>query len=53
MKYKYPGLKGKCTTCIGCNRLELENFEGYYRCENYVKGDKNVRQDKNNSRQLH
>lgn len=31
-------LKGKCTTCLGCNRLELEEFEGYYRCENYMRG---------------
>ena len=26
-----------CNTCLGCNRLELENFNGVYRCNNYVK----------------
>lgn len=29
-------MKGKCINCLGCNRLELEDFEGVYRCENYV-----------------
>lgn len=28
----------KCYTCLGCNRLELESFNGVYRCENYIKG---------------
>ena len=27
-----------CKTCIGCNREELENFYGVYRCDNYVRG---------------
>lgn len=27
-----------CRTCIGCNRLEQENFNGVYRCNNYAKG---------------
>lgn len=26
----------KCINCLGCNRLELEQFNGTYRCENYV-----------------
>lgn len=34
----YKELKGKCSTCLGCNLLENEDFSGYYRCENYVKG---------------
>lgn len=28
----------KCYTCLGCNRLSLENFKGVYRCNNYIKG---------------
>lgn len=31
-------LIGKCKTCLGCNRLELIEFKGTYRCENYIKG---------------
>lgn len=27
-----------CFTCLGCNRLELEEFNGVYRCNNYAKG---------------
>lgn len=38
MKYNYPELKGKCKTCLGCNRLEDENFTGIWRCENYIEG---------------
>lgn len=30
----------KCYTCLGCNRLELEDFNGIYRCNNYVEGSK-------------
>jgi hypothetical protein len=29
-----------CYTCYGCNRLELETFQGVYRCKNYIKGAK-------------
>lgn len=36
MKYNYPQLIGKCAKCSGCNRLELDNFTGVYRCENYI-----------------
>ena len=36
MKYNYPQLIGKCVKCLGCNRLELENFKGVLRCENYI-----------------
>ena len=32
MKYGYKELKGKCKTCLGCNRLEDINFKGVYRC---------------------
>lgn len=31
-------METKCKTCLGCNRLELENFKEVYRCENYMKG---------------
>ena len=31
-------LETKCETCLECNRLELEDFKGVYRCENYIKG---------------
>lgn len=27
-----------CKTCYGCNRLEQEEFNGVYRCNNYIKG---------------
>lgn len=40
MKYNYPQLIGKCVKCIGCNRLELENFKGVWRCENYIEKEK-------------
>lgn len=31
-------LEKKCNSCMGCNRLEDEKFNGTYRCENYVRG---------------
>ncbi len=31
-------MKGKCETCFGCNKLELEWFEGVSSCKNYVRG---------------
>ena len=30
----------KCYTCLGCTRLEIAEFEGVYRCQNYVEGAK-------------
>lgn len=33
---KYPELHGKCLTCLGCNRLEQEDFKGIWRCEYYI-----------------
>lgn len=30
---EWTGLFGLCITCLGCNRLEDENFKGTYRCE--------------------
>ena len=29
----YKELKGVCRQCLGCNRLELEDFEGLEQCE--------------------
>jgi len=36
MKSNYQKLEGKCKDCIGCNRLELEDFKGIWRCKNYI-----------------
>lgn len=30
-------INGKCKSCLGCNRLEDFNFEGYNECTHYVK----------------
>ena len=35
-----------CYTCYGCGRLEQDNFNGVYRCDNYIKG---VRYDEKES----
>ena len=43
---KYPELHGKCLTCLGCNRLDLKDFKGVYRCDSYVEGEKNDRLEK-------
>ena len=37
---KYQELKGLCKTCLGCNRLESENFVGTTQCKNYIDGTK-------------
>lgn len=29
-------IEGKCRTCLGCNLLELEEFKGKQKCENYI-----------------
>ena len=31
----WTSLKGLCINCLGCNRLEDENFTGVYRCKNW------------------
>lgn len=39
----------RCYTCLGCNRLEIEEFNGTYRdCPNYMKG-KEVENNDNSS----
>lgn len=49
MKYNYKELTGKCKNCGGCNRLELENFRGVYRCENYIEIERrNQREEERN-----
>lgn len=30
-------LTGKCVTYLGCNRLEIADFEGVSECDNYAK----------------
>lgn len=45
-QYKYAQLTGKCVKCLGCNRLELENFKGVWRCENY-KEKEQIKDEKN------
>lgn len=47
MNQKYPELKGKCKTCLGCNQLELKSFSGVYECKNYMKGSKDENTRKN------
>lgn len=37
---RYQKLKGLCKTCLGCNRLEIENYVGTAKCENYIDGTK-------------
>ena len=27
-----------CQTCLGCNQIEQENFQGVHRCPQYVDG---------------
>jgi len=29
-----------CYTCIGCNRLATQEFQGVYRCNNYIKKER-------------
>jgi len=35
MKYNYSPISGICAKCLGCMRLEQENFKGIWRCEYY------------------
>ena len=44
-------LETKCSTCLGCNRLEDRNFKEVYRCENYMRGSEdNGRETVGNSK---
>ena len=27
-----------CESCLGCNKMELEDFNGVHKCPNYVDG---------------
>ena len=44
-------LETKCSTCLGCNRLEDRNFKEVYRCENYMRGAEDGRRVENNCMQ--
>ena len=47
--FKKIQLTRKCKKCGGCNRLELENFRGVYRCENYIEIERrNQRKEERN-----
>lgn len=37
---KYKDLKGICNKCLGCNQLELIEFEGVSACKNFMKRKK-------------
>ena len=45
MKYNYKPLQGICKNCLGCYRLESEQFKGIWRCDYYkeAKDDKRGR----------
>lgn len=45
MKYGYGEVMGKCRDCYGCNRLEMIEFHGVYRCDNYIKYIKNEKEN--------
>jgi len=32
-------MKGKCKTCLGCNKLEDKIFTGKWNCDNYRMAD--------------
>lgn len=42
-------LETKCSTCLGCNRLEDINFKGVYRCNNYIKGKETKDEENRNT----
>ena len=34
-----------CGSCLGCGRLEDMEFEGVYRCKNYIKGRRDYEEE--------
>ena len=42
-------IKGICLKCLGCNKLEIENFVGTNKCKNFGGTNEQVLQQKNNS----
>lgn len=38
-----------CKYCLGCNKLEDENFAGWRRCRNFTPGYKDWRESLNNA----
>ena len=51
-KYYSEEITNKCKKCLGCNRLESDNFKGVWRCEYYIEEakDEQVQKQKSNSR---
>jgi hypothetical protein len=45
---KYPELKGLCKNCLGCNKLELPDFTGVYRCEYAIDKQMSIEEVKKN-----
>lgn len=40
-------LFGKCKNCLGCNLLEQEDFNGKYRCDNYISCETQEKKNEN------
>lgn len=38
-----------CYTCYGCNRLENSDFNGTYRCLNYIKAERGTNESTKNN----
>ena len=38
---------GKCKNCLGCNRLENQEFKGTYRCNNYISCETQEKKNEN------
>jgi|LSQX01.1.fsa_nt_gb hypothetical protein len=34
-EYQHLPLRVKCRDCLGCNKLELKEFDGEFRCDNF------------------
>lgn len=39
-----------CIRCLGCNKLELEDFNGTYRCEYFIQAEGDTNVDKQRSK---
>lgn len=44
----YGEVKSKCVDCIGCERQGLPEFKGVFRCDNYIKYIKSIKEEKEN-----
>lgn len=45
-------LETKCSTCLGCNRLEDKNFVGITDCKNYVREIPTVKDNINKIKEI-